>query len=321
MIRYFFCYLFSISALISASPLTDEDPPILSSENHTYYLKKIIGEGAFGRVFLAVDEQGNQRAIKGFKKTHYEEGFLGVLNDPKREWERGVCLHHDHVVKAIEFFPNPSIYSIFSHFLVLEYIDAVPLALVEKRSLKREKTLQAGLQLIDALYYGLSKKLIHLDLHPYNILLDKEGNLTIIDLGSFFSVEELQQILNRPPSIQEKNPFFQPTTPAHKIERIHKKIFHLKNKIEKKRAHHQREAISFACEVFLPRYIDDITEMALYVLKSGDLSRKEFLFLSTKIKQIAWEYDYDADYNSADSANHYFYKLYEIFQESISSEK
>jgi serine/threonine protein kinase len=75
-------------------------------------------------------------------------------------------------------------------YLVMEWIEGKTLDQVARGSLTKQQALKDVYSLIDVLIYALEQGYIHEDLYSANLMIDREGNLKLIDLNSFSELEE-----------------------------------------------------------------------------------------------------------------------------------
>jgi serine/threonine protein kinase len=150
-----------------------------------YKISKRLGRGGMAEVYLAEQKSlGRQVAIK------LMHAFLlsdqDFLNRFKREARAMASLNHPHIVSVYDF----DTYGEDSYYLVMEYIDGGTLkahlqelaAREERMPLKRVVTLIT--QTADALAYAHNRGMVHRDIKPGNIMLDKEtGKAVLTDFG------------------------------------------------------------------------------------------------------------------------------------------
>ncbi|MFN6110457.1 MAG: protein kinase domain-containing protein [Planctomycetota bacterium] len=153
------------------------EPPLAPAELPGYRLLQHLGSGAFGQVWLAIDETtGRKVAIK-----FYNRRSVGDVNALAREVQKLAALAADrHVVQLLDvgWEADPPFY-------VMDYIDRGSL---EDR-LRREKTLPVpeAVEIFQDVATGLlnlhGKGILHCDLKPGNVLLDDDHKPRLADFG------------------------------------------------------------------------------------------------------------------------------------------
>uniref|UniRef100_A0A6B2L1A1 Protein kinase domain-containing protein n=1 Tax=Arcella intermedia TaxID=1963864 RepID=A0A6B2L1A1_9EUKA len=151
-----------------------------------------IGEGAFSTV-MSMLVAGTEVAVKVFKMN--STTFLQQkLNEFRKEISILRSLQNEHIVSLIGASmeikvpteEDPTASSFFA--LVLEYAEKGSLARIYPEDPHRivfshEKKFKIISQIIAGMQYLHSKEILHLDLKPGNILLDKDYNAKISDFG------------------------------------------------------------------------------------------------------------------------------------------
>jgi tRNA A-37 threonylcarbamoyl transferase component Bud32 len=137
----------------------------------------LIGQGGMGAVYLATQKALDRPvALK----------IIRVRDDDPTFEERFV-----REAKAMARLSHPNIVAIHDHgtagglpYLVLEYVDGVTLrdAMRAKR-LTPAEALKIIPQVCDALEYAHAQGVVHRDVKPENILLDRSGKVKIADFG------------------------------------------------------------------------------------------------------------------------------------------
>jgi serine/threonine protein kinase/uncharacterized RDD family membrane protein YckC len=150
-----------------------------SHESARYRIDDVLGEGAFGSVYLATDVmQGEQRALKtviDYDATQQE--------DARREQQQLQVLTTRRIPRYYEGFSVGTRY-----VLVMEYIPGETLEQRVNRAgpLSADEAAQFGLDAAEALeaLHGASPSLVHRDLQPKNaILRPPPDGVCVIDLG------------------------------------------------------------------------------------------------------------------------------------------
>lgn len=119
----------------------------------------------------------------------------------EREFLRGQLLNHPHIVRSHVLFTT-ELENLKLSNIVLDYIDGQTLFKIKKGQISDKNSLKAALQLVDALSYALTLNFLHLDLHEGNVMLDKDSQLMVIDLASFFTYDELFAFVSEETSLE-----------------------------------------------------------------------------------------------------------------------
>jgi serine/threonine protein kinase len=141
------------------------------------------GQGSMSKVFRAYDKElGRHVCLKLLDKVktqNFEARFAG-LRKPS-EGEICLSLRHDNIVRTYEH----GITTRGEPYLVMEWVEGEGLNfLVETRAAKLTgNRLHYMNQLCDAVQYMHDNKWLHRDLCPRNVMIDKDGNLKLIDFG------------------------------------------------------------------------------------------------------------------------------------------
>nr|WJJ61081.1 ORF121 [Acipenserid herpesvirus 1] len=136
---------------------------------------KVVGQGSFGKVFLCVDNhnQGCQVAIKRTKKTYYESCIQEITMLVRVRQ----LAHPNHVVLYEAYTENNCVWMVFDY---LKY----DLHQYLKRGLVTEHNLRPLFkQLTQGVLALHQNHIVHQDLKPANLLIDKNGVLKIADFN------------------------------------------------------------------------------------------------------------------------------------------
>jgi hypothetical protein len=148
-----------------------------------YSSLKEIGRGGMGRVYKAWDES-HQRwvALKVISDTLPLEGLTRF----RREVEISRSLHHPNIVAAYEVATSEG-----KHLIALQYVDG---ATLEGQRLPPRKA--AGLVAIvaHAVQYAHSRGIVHRDIKPQNLMVDRTGHPFLMDFGMAKSVESTSSV-------------------------------------------------------------------------------------------------------------------------------
>ncbi|MBL8990827.1 MAG: DUF2157 domain-containing protein [Phycisphaerae bacterium] len=146
-----------------------------------YRVERIAGEGGMGSVLLATDSVLSRRvAIKLLHNVSGRDG--GDARARLLAEARAMAgLSHPNIVRVLEISldgqPGRAV-----PFMVMEWIDGVPLAQAW-RGLTLPERVSLLLKIVDGVAEAHAAGLVHGDLKPSNILLDRSGTPVIVDFG------------------------------------------------------------------------------------------------------------------------------------------
>jgi tRNA A-37 threonylcarbamoyl transferase component Bud32 len=172
---------------LSAPPKRERLKPLTpgaAMHDGNYTVLNELGSGGQGFAYLARDKDGNEVVLKEFVLPIYVDiqARRRALERFENEARLLSRLDHPQVVKLNSFF-------IEDHraYLVLEHIDGQNLRqlVAQNGPLSQEqvKELHTKMQAILDYLHGLSPPLVHRDFTPDNLILDKAGNLKLIDFN------------------------------------------------------------------------------------------------------------------------------------------
>jgi Tol biopolymer transport system component/predicted Ser/Thr protein kinase len=127
-----------------------------------YEITAPLGAGGMGEVYKACDTRLNRIVAIKVSNEQFSERF-------EREAHAVAALNHIHVCTLHDVGPN---------YLVMEYIEGVPL----RGPLPQAQALKYAIQICDALDAAHRKGITHRDLKPANILVTKTG-IKLLDFG------------------------------------------------------------------------------------------------------------------------------------------
>ncbi|NXY50127.1 STK36 kinase, partial [Ceuthmochares aereus] len=142
-----------------------------------YHVLEVIGEGSFGRVYKGRRKQSAQVvALKFIPKMGRSEKELKNL---QREIEIMRGLHHPNIIQMLDSFETDK-----EVVVVTDYAEGELFQMLEDDgSLPEDQVQNIAAQLVSALYYLHSHRILHRDMKPQNILLDKDGVVKLCDFG------------------------------------------------------------------------------------------------------------------------------------------
>ena len=154
-----------------------------------YTLRKILGRGGMGVVWLARDEELEIDVALKFLPEIVALDKESV-SELKRETRRNLGLTHPHIVRVYDFVQGPTTAAIS-----MEYVDGASLSalkLEQSGNVFAVEQLRPWLrQLCAALDYAHhSVQIVHRDLKPANLMVNARGELKITDFGIARSVAD-----------------------------------------------------------------------------------------------------------------------------------
>ena len=159
--------------------LTEMGLPINTVLAGRYRVRRELGMGGMGRVYLAEDETlGTPVAIKVLRDLLSHDA--GSVQRLKKEAKLAMQLSHPNVVRVHNYHESEMI-----KFLVMEYVEGETLAhrLAREDSLQEAEARRIAIAICHGLEHAHEKRIIHRDLKPGNILLGQDGSIKIADFG------------------------------------------------------------------------------------------------------------------------------------------
>ncbi|XP_016151448.1 serine/threonine-protein kinase 10-like [Sinocyclocheilus grahami] len=136
-----------------------------------------LGDGAFGKVYKAQNKETGALAAAKVIETKSEE----ELEDYMVEIDILASCNHQYIVKLLDAFFYDNNLSIMIEFCPGGAVDATMLEL--DRGLEEPQIRVVCKQMLEALQYLHSMKIIHRDLKAGNILLTLDGDIKLADFG------------------------------------------------------------------------------------------------------------------------------------------
>jgi serine/threonine-protein kinase len=144
-----------------------------------YKLLEILGAGGMGMVYVALDTHTGRRvAIKLL--TERGQGDAGVRARFEMEARAGRLLEHPNIVRTFVFGRSEEV-----DYIIMELVEAISL----EEYIRQEKRVQFGqacsiiCQATLGLEHAHHQGMIHRDVKPANLLVDRSGGVKILDFG------------------------------------------------------------------------------------------------------------------------------------------
>jgi serine/threonine protein kinase/Flp pilus assembly protein TadD len=148
------------------------------TEVSQYRIVELIGSGGMGDVYLADDTKLNRKVALKFLLARF-----AADEDAKarftREAQAAAALSHPNIItihEVSEYQGRP--------YMAMEYVEGESLkGLIRKGDLSTKQILDIGIQIGEGLSKAHQAGIVHRDVKPQNILMDKEGRVKITDFG------------------------------------------------------------------------------------------------------------------------------------------
>jgi eukaryotic-like serine/threonine-protein kinase len=164
-----------------------------------YRIKKIIGKGGMGQVYLAERDDGVFRkevALKSIKKGMDSEEILRRFRYERQILAR---LQHPNIATLLD----GGLTNDGQPFFAMEYVNGIPInEYCDLKKLTIHERLTLFTHICDAVQYAHQQLVVHRDLKPSNILVTENGIVKLLDFG-------IARILD-----DDQSPFTTPVTKA-----------------------------------------------------------------------------------------------------------
>lgn len=169
-------------------------------QNGRYRIERYLSSGGFGNTYVVQNTTfGDQTAMKEFFMKGVSERDASTLQVSvsnhtngtmfdaqrekfKKEARRLRALSSPYLVKVHDLFEENG-----TAYYVMDYVDGESLSERMKRTgqpMSEDEVRRILLQILNALGEVHSQQIWHLDLKPGNIMIDRQGNVKIIDFGA-----------------------------------------------------------------------------------------------------------------------------------------
>ena len=149
-----------------------------------YEIKRLLGEGAFGKVFLARDPQLDRIvALKVAKSASGETQIQRFTLEARA----AAHLRHPHIIPVYEYGQIDGL-----GYIVYEFVEGETLGFRTKRlgRITFDSAVDIVREIAEGLHYAHEKGIVHRDMKPDNVMLDAQSGIHIADFGCARSEKE-----------------------------------------------------------------------------------------------------------------------------------
>ncbi|HSF25739.1 MAG TPA: serine/threonine-protein kinase, partial [Blastocatellia bacterium] len=199
---------------ILAQKVTEDERKFIGRRLGNYEVLSRLGAGGMGEVYLAEDTKLNRKvAVKLLP--------AGLTEDERarkrfvREAKTAAALDHPNICSIYEVGEEAG-----SSFIVMQYVEGEALSdRIQRKHLELSESLDVAVQVADALAEAHSRRVIHRDIKPQNIMITARGNVKVLDFGLAKVTRErllaepeasTESLLSEPGSILGTIPYMSP---------------------------------------------------------------------------------------------------------------
>ena len=160
---------------------------MIGKKIQNYEIISLIGEGGMGNVYLAENKEvGRRVAIKIIlphlaKHEHVRDRFIIEAKTMSR-------LQHVNIITLYDYIANDE-----GLFLIMEYVDGDPLDdYIHNigKAIDEDLAIEVTKQVLSACDHAHANGVVHRDIKPGNIIINKEGTVKILDFGIAKIIDE-----------------------------------------------------------------------------------------------------------------------------------
>jgi WD40 repeat protein len=141
-----------------------------------FQLQSLLGHGAFGNVYRAYDPVLERHVALKVPRRRFVQGDRGkALLDEARA---AAGLRHPHIVSVFDVGTDNE-----AAWIATEFVDGEPLSEQVGPDMPADKAAAIVRDLATALHYAHSEHLVHRDVKPANVMIDKSERAQLMDFG------------------------------------------------------------------------------------------------------------------------------------------
>ncbi len=144
-----------------------------------YRIEAVVGTGGMAVVYRALDEQEKKIVAVKVLRREYESDMEFVRRF-SREAEAAAKMSHDNIVNLLDVGIEGEM-----RYIVMEYVDGKTLKemIREEGRIHPDLALRMTIRILAAVDHAHRNGIVHRDIKPQNILVDKKGRVRVADFG------------------------------------------------------------------------------------------------------------------------------------------
>ncbi|KGN49838.2 serine/threonine-protein kinase TIO [Cucumis sativus] len=142
-----------------------------------YHVIELVGEGSFGKVYKGRRKNTGQTVAMKFIMKHGKSEK--DIHNLRQEIEILRKLKHENIIEMLDSFESPQEFCVVTEFAQGELFEI----LEDDKCLPEEQVQAIAKQLVRALHYLHSNRIIHRDMKPQNILIGAGSVVKLCDFG------------------------------------------------------------------------------------------------------------------------------------------
>lgn len=142
-----------------------------------YHVVELVGEGSFGKVYKGRRKYTGQTVAMKFILKHGKSEK--DIDNLRQEIEILRQLKHENIIEMLDAFESPQEFCVVTEFAQGELFEI----LEDDKCLPEAQVQAIAKQLVRALHYLHSHRIIHRDMKPQNILIGAGGVVKLCDFG------------------------------------------------------------------------------------------------------------------------------------------
>lgn len=174
----------SFSGLINqqADKLVEDNTihELMNSQIGVYKLTKKLGQGGMGAVYLGERNDGQLKQKVAIKFVY--PSIVAIAGDDflQKEAQHLANLRHANIAKVNTIGKTKD----HLPYMVMEYIDGVPIdQYCDDNKLDTKSRLELFKKVCNAIQYAHQNMVVHADIKPTNLLVDRQGEPKLVDFG------------------------------------------------------------------------------------------------------------------------------------------